>query len=68
MDERRPPLEDTIVRYYGQYVAVAVAQTIEQARAAAEAVKVTYTKSAHSTGDRLLESNIVRRSRKATQD
>ena len=57
MDERRPPLEDTIVRYYGQYVAVAVAQTIEQARAAAEAVKVTYAKSAHNTADRLLESN-----------
>src|SRR3954454_8078066 len=57
MDERRPPLEDTIVRYYGQYVAVAVAQTVEQARAAAEAVKVTYMKSAHNTADRLLESN-----------
>src|SRR4051812_31276282 len=57
MDERRPPLEDTIVRYYGQYVAVAVAQTVEQARAAAEAVKVSYTKSAHNTADMLLESN-----------
>jgi xanthine dehydrogenase YagR molybdenum-binding subunit len=43
-DERRPPLEDNVVRYYGQYVAVAVAQTVEQARAAAEAVKVSYTK------------------------
>lgn len=57
MDERRPPLEDTTVRYYGQYVAVAVAQTMEQARAAAEAVKVTYSKFAHNTADRLLESN-----------
>ena len=47
-------LEDTIVRYYGQYVAVAVAQTVEQAGAAAEAVKVTYTTSAHNTADRLV--------------
>ena len=38
LDERRPPLEDTTVRYYGQYVAVAVAHTVEQAKAAAEAV------------------------------
>jgi xanthine dehydrogenase YagR molybdenum-binding subunit len=53
-DERRPPLEDNTVRYYGQYLAVAVAQTMEQARAAAEAVKVTYQKSPHDTGDKLL--------------
>ncbi len=44
VDERRPPLEDNTVRYYGQYVAVAVARTVEQARAAAEAVKVSYDK------------------------
>ena len=54
LDEKRPPFEDTTVRYYGQYIAVAVAQTVEQARAAAEAVKVTYVKSAHNTGDQLL--------------
>lgn len=41
-DERRPPLEDAEVRYYGQYVGVAVAKTVEQARAAAEAVRVSY--------------------------
>jgi len=54
LDERRPPLEDTIIRYYGQYVAVAVASTVEQARAAAEAIRVTYAKTAHDTGDKLL--------------
>lgn len=54
IDERRPPLEDTTVRYYGQYVAVAVARTIEQARAAAEAVKVSYDKTAHDVKDQLL--------------
>jgi xanthine dehydrogenase YagR molybdenum-binding subunit len=30
VDEKRPPLEDTTVRYYGQYVAVALASTVEQ--------------------------------------
>src|SRR5215468_10862562 len=28
-DERRPPFEDDTVRYYGQYVALAVAETFE---------------------------------------
>src|SRR4051794_7124210 len=42
IDEKRPPLEDDVIRYYGQYVAVVVAQTLEQARAAAEQVKVSY--------------------------
>ena len=44
VDERRPPFEDDVVRYYGQYVAVVVAQTVEQARAAADRVKVSYSK------------------------
>jgi len=43
-DERRPPFEDDIVRYYGQFVALAVADTFEAARAAADAVRVTYAK------------------------
>jgi xanthine dehydrogenase YagR molybdenum-binding subunit len=43
-DERRPPFEDDVVRYYGQYVAVAVADTFETAKAAADAVRVTYQK------------------------
>jgi xanthine dehydrogenase YagR molybdenum-binding subunit len=38
MDERRPPFEDDVVRYYGQYIALAVADTFEAARAAADAV------------------------------
>ena len=42
MDEQRPPFEDDIVRYHGQYVALAVAETFEQAQAAAHTVKVTY--------------------------
>jgi len=42
LDERRPPFEDDIIRYYGQYVAAVVAGTYEQAVAAANTVKVAY--------------------------
>ena len=42
--ERRPPFEDDVVRYYGQYIALAVAETFETAKAAADAVLVTYDK------------------------
>src|SRR3982074_1732120 len=41
LDEKRAPLEDDVIRYHGQYVALAVADTFEQATAAADAVKVT---------------------------
>ena len=41
-DERRPPFADDVIRYYGQYVALAVADTFETAKAAADAVRVTY--------------------------
>jgi xanthine dehydrogenase YagR molybdenum-binding subunit len=41
-EERRPPFEDDIIRYYGQYVALAVADTFETAKAAADAVRATY--------------------------
>jgi xanthine dehydrogenase YagR molybdenum-binding subunit len=48
IEEKRPPFEDDVVRYYGQYIAVAVAQTIEQARGAAAAVRVRYAVDAHN--------------------
>src|SRR5580658_11162333 len=41
-EERRPPFEDDVVRYYGQYIAVAVGETFETAKAAADAVVATY--------------------------
>ena len=41
-EERRPPFEDDVVRYYGQYIALAVAETFETAKAAADAVVATY--------------------------
>jgi xanthine dehydrogenase YagR molybdenum-binding subunit len=43
-EERRPAFADDVVRYYGQYVALAVAGTFETAKAAADAVRVTYEK------------------------
>jgi len=42
--ERRPPFEDDVIRYYGQYIALAVADTFEAAKAAADAVRATYSK------------------------
>jgi xanthine dehydrogenase YagR molybdenum-binding subunit len=42
-EERRPPFEDDVIRYYGQYIALAVAETFEAAKAAADAVRATYT-------------------------
>jgi xanthine dehydrogenase YagR molybdenum-binding subunit len=40
--EARPPFEDETIYYWGQYIAVVVAETLEQATAAAEAVRVEY--------------------------
>lgn len=37
-----PPLQDDIVRHQGQHLAVVVAETLEQARQAADLVRVTY--------------------------
>src|SRR5436853_401701 len=47
-EERRSPFEDDVVRYYGQYVALAVADTFENAKAAADAVQVTYAREKHN--------------------
>lgn len=42
VDERRLPFEDAQVTYPGQFVALVIADTVEQARAAALQVKVEY--------------------------
>jgi xanthine dehydrogenase YagR molybdenum-binding subunit len=47
IDEARPPFEDDNIYYWGQYIAVAIAETFEQAQAAAEAVHVTYKREEH---------------------
>src|SRR6476661_5923499 len=40
--EARPPFGDDKIYYWGQYVALVVAETLEQATAAADAVRVEY--------------------------
>ncbi len=57
LDERRPPFEDDVIRYYGQYVAVVVALTFEQAMAASKAVKVTYKAEKHDVSDHLVSED-----------
>lgn len=42
-DEARPPFEDDVIRYYGQYIAVVVAETFEIAQRAAKSIKVSYS-------------------------
>lgn len=42
VDETRPPFEDEVIYYGGQYVAVVIATTLEQAQAAAETLRVAY--------------------------
>ncbi len=42
MSEARPPFDDDTIYYWGQFVALVVAETLEQARAAANAVRVEY--------------------------
>src|SRR6266404_292416 len=55
--ERRPPFEDDVIRYYGQYVALAVADTFEAAKAAADAVRATYAKEKPNVESRLEAGN-----------
>ncbi len=42
MSETRPPFDDDKIYYWGQYVALVVAETLEQAKAGAQAVRVEY--------------------------
>lgn len=42
--ESRPPFEDDIIYYYGQYVALVIAETFEQAQDAASHVYIEYEK------------------------
>jgi xanthine dehydrogenase YagR molybdenum-binding subunit len=51
--EGRPPLSDNTVSYWGQYVAVVVAETFAQANAAAAAVRVQYDADKPNVGTNL---------------
>ncbi len=52
-DERRPPFEDDVIRYYGQYIALAVAETFEAATEAAAAVRAKYKVESPDVSDEL---------------
>ena len=51
--ERRPPFEDDTINYWGQYIALAVADTFEAAKAAADAVRATYSREKPNVEPRL---------------
>jgi xanthine dehydrogenase YagR molybdenum-binding subunit len=55
--ERRPPFEDDTIRYWGQYIALAVADTFESAKAAADAVRAKYSKETPNVEARLEAEN-----------
>jgi xanthine dehydrogenase YagR molybdenum-binding subunit len=42
ISEARPPFEDENIYYWGQFVAAVVAESLEQARAAASAIRIEY--------------------------
>src|SRR6202790_3847697 len=52
-EERRPPFEDDVVWYYGQYIALAVGDTFEAAKSAADAVRATYAQEKPNVATRL---------------
>ncbi|MGI8788930.1 MAG: xanthine dehydrogenase family protein molybdopterin-binding subunit [Pyrinomonadaceae bacterium] len=49
LGENLLPLQDSKVNYFGEYIALVVAETYEQARTAAELVKVNYAKQTAAT-------------------
>src|SRR5499433_638680 len=55
--ERRPPFEDDNIYYWGEYIALAVADTFEAAKAAADAVRATYSKEKPDVESRLEAGN-----------
>lgn len=62
IDEKRPPLSDDEVSYYGQYVALVVADSFEEAMAASEAVKVTYRRADPSIAGELVADEMTAKS------
>jgi xanthine dehydrogenase YagR molybdenum-binding subunit len=54
--ENRPPFEDETVYYWGQYIAAVVAETLQQAQAAAAAVRVEYEPAKFSVDPSLSDS------------
>ena len=57
--ETRGPLEDNTVAYWGQFVALAVADTLQQAQAAASAIRVEYDSKDANVKPELNDADVV---------
>src|SRR5246500_3285607 len=55
--ERRPAFQDDTIRYWGKYIALAVAWPFKAPRAAADAVRATYSKEKPNVEPRLEAGN-----------
>lgn len=61
VNEERQPFEDEQIHYWGQYVALAVAKTLQQAQAAAAAVRVTYDADKPNVSPKLDDADVETR-------
>jgi xanthine dehydrogenase YagR molybdenum-binding subunit len=59
LGEERQPFEDEAISYWGQYVAVAVAKTLQQAQAAAAAVRLTYDEEKPNVSTKLDDADVT---------
>ncbi|RYZ83098.1 MAG: xanthine dehydrogenase family protein molybdopterin-binding subunit, partial [Proteobacteria bacterium] len=59
--EPRPPFEDDTIRYYGQFIAVVVAETFEIAQAAARSVTAKYDAQKPSLSDDLQQEDMKKK-------
>ena len=68
LNEERQPFEDELISYWGQYVALAVAKTLQQAQAAAGAVRVTYDAQAPNVATKLDDADVQTRTQSKRGD
>jgi xanthine dehydrogenase YagR molybdenum-binding subunit len=68
LNEERQPFEDELISYWGQYVALAVAKTLQQAQAAAAAVRVMYDAEAPNVATKLDDSDVQTRTQSKRGD
>ena len=68
LNEERQPFEDELISYWGQYVALAVAKTLQQAQAAAAAVKVAYDAETPNVATKLDDADVQTRTQSKRGD
>jgi xanthine dehydrogenase YagR molybdenum-binding subunit len=56
VDETRPPMENDQIYYNGQYIALVVAETMDQARGAVSAIRVRYSEAKPDVSTNLSEA------------